>query len=163
MSDDRLRANDTLKALAKHKAGVPGFLGPHHFEAGRRIQALFERSRLQQRTTMYYGPRVGSSRSAVGMHDIGDMAAQARLELAKLWSHLPAECAGVLIDVCGFEKGLQQIEAERQWPRRSAKLVLRMGLEEAAFHFGLSPDAVGRSANRDRNWMDPCARPSEFG
>ncbi|HWJ87658.1 MAG TPA: DUF6456 domain-containing protein [Pelagibacterium sp.] len=163
MSDDSVLKNDTLRSLARHKAGLPGFLQPHHLEAGQRIQVLFERSQLQPRTTMYYGPRVGGNRGGAGAHDIGDMAADARRKLAEIWKLLPSDCAGVLIDVCGFDKGLQQVEVERRWPRRSAKLVLRIGLEAAARHFGLTSDAVGLPATGNSNWMEASARPSEFG
>ena len=61
---------------------------------------------------------------------------------------LPADCAGVVIDVCGWLKGLQEVERERGWPRRSAKLVLRIGLEQLAQHFGLGPYAVGKTRGR---------------
>lgn len=163
MSGDSGQKNDTLRLLSQHKGGAPGFLEPHHLEAGQRIQILFERSQLQPRTTMHYGPRVGSSRGGAGVHDIGDMAADARRKLADIWKLLPSDCAGVLIDVCGFDKGLQQVEAERRWPRRSAKLVLRIGLEAAARHFGVTSNAVGMPAVRSNNWMGARARPSEFG
>jgi hypothetical protein len=60
----------------------------------------------------------------------------------------------VLFDVCGFGKGLQVIELERRWPRRSAKLVLRIGLEQLAATFELSPTATGNERGHARNWLD---------
>ena len=75
---------------------------------------------------------------------------------------LPAECAGVVFDVCGWLKGLQEVERDRGWPRRSAKLVLRIGLDHLAEHYGLSPVAVGRSGSRPRGWMEDGARPDRF-
>src|SRR6185295_8348652 len=57
----------------------------------------------------------------------------------------------------------QEVERDRGWPRRSAKLVLRIGLEQLAQHYGLAPVARGRATAEVRQWMDDEARPSVFG
>jgi hypothetical protein len=90
------------------------------------------------------------------------MAADARRRLASLMRALPRDCADVVLDVCGLEKGLQAIEAERGWPRRSAKLVLRIGLDQLARHFGLDAEASGRDRAPLRGWMEADARPPMF-
>jgi hypothetical protein len=59
-------------------------------------------------------------------------------------------------------KGLQQVEHERGWPRRSAKLVLRIGLEQLAQHYGLSPVAIGEPNRKPRQWLGEGARPDRF-
>ena len=71
------------------------------------------------------------------------MAIDARKEIDKIISRLPSDCSSILIDILGLEKGLQLIERERGWPRRSAKLVLRIGLEQLAKIYGLSAIATG--------------------
>jgi hypothetical protein len=86
--------------------------------------------------------------------DLSDMAVDARRTLDAIHRALPAECAGVVIDVCGWLKGLQEVERDRGWPRRSAKLVLRIGLEQLAQHFGLGPYAVGKTHVPQRGWME---------
>ena len=89
------------------------------------------------------------------------MAADARRSVADLHKILPADCAGVVLDMCGLLKGLQ-VERERGWPRRSAKLVLRTGLEQLAKHYGLHPVAVGTPSREDRKWMASDGRPQRF-
>lgn len=112
---------------------------------------------------MAYSPVAGlSGRRGDTASDITDMAAGARKALADIHKCLPHDCASVVVDVCGYEKGLQTVETERGWPRRSAKLVLRIGLEQLAAQFGLMPLASGPDASRNRGWMDTTARPSAF-
>lgn len=152
-----------LAILARARGSDSAFLHPHHLAAARRIRRLFERTQLRQRTTMAYGPRIGTSRRAETADDITDMAADARKALDRLYGALPRDCMDVVIDICGFEKGLQEVESERGWPRRSAKLVLRIGLEAIARSYGLSDSAIGAETQRRRNWIGDGARPSEFG
>lgn len=142
---------DAMLRLAGN--GQDDFLAPHHLEAGQRLSRLFERASLRQRVTMSYDPaRVGQSRG-VAQADLSDSAADARTRLGRLAGVLPRDCWGVLVDVCLYGKGLQQVEAERNWPRRSAKLVLRIGLDQIAAQFGLQEVAQGRERLAARNWL----------
>jgi hypothetical protein len=112
---------------------------------------------------MAYSAAHSVSTSGNSAGDISDLAADARKSLADLHRVLPRDCAGVVLDVCGLLKGLQEVERERGWPRRSAKLVLRIGLDHLARHYGYAPSAVGRSSGRPRGWMEEGARPDQFG
>jgi hypothetical protein len=147
-------------AVATAKGGEP-FLESHHVEAAERIRRLVERAALQPRMTMNYtaAHSVGGSSAAP---EIGDMAADARRELARISAALPHDCFAIALDVCGFLKGLQQVEIERGWPRRSAKLVLRIALECLAEYYGLSHQAIGAQSRRPHRWMDETARPARF-
>ncbi len=140
--------------------GAAPFLAPHQVEAGERLRRLVERAHLSPRLTMSYDPAhtVGSGGSA---GDISDFAADARRMLADIYRVLPRDCADVVVDVCGLLKGLQQVEADRGWPRRSAKLVLRIGLEQLARYFGLEERVIGRPSTRLRTERQ-APRPSEF-
>lgn len=146
----------TVAALARPTRDGTSYLQPHHVESAARIRSLFDRSRLQPRVTMHYGPRIGGRGTAA---DISDFAADARKRLELILCAMPHECRGVILDACCFDKGLQDIEEERSWPRRSAKLVLRIGLEESARAFGFSSQTEGPEGAAMAAWMQPGARP----
>ena len=134
-------------------SGQAAFVSPRQVEAAARLMALFERASLRQRVTMSYDPgRVGQG-SGRAQGDLADSAANARQQLAGLARRLPPDCWGVLVDVCLYDKGLQQVEAERCWPRRAAKLVLRIGLDQAATLFGFTDVAVGNERSGLRGWL----------
>lgn len=155
-------AESPLARLALAIGETEAFLRPHQVEAGERLRRLVERAQLQPRLTMSYSAAHTASKGAGHAGEIGDMAADARKALTELHRQLPRDCAEVVLDVCGFGKGLQQIETERGWPRRSAKLVLRIGLDRLAEVYGIGEVAVGVEARRRRAWMEG-ARVAMFG
>lgn len=143
-----------LARLALARKNEPPFLLAHHMAAAERLERLIQRAQVMQRVTMSYDPTaIGARPNGNGVETASDNAAAARQKLNQLAASLPADCWGVLIDICGLGKGMQQVETERRWPRRSAKLVLRIGLEQLAGHFGLSPHATGAEQGRARHWL----------
>lgn len=137
------------------RLGRDAYLQPHHLAAAQRLEALVERGRMTTRVTMSYDPtRVGARRGGGNAtSDLSVSAAAARQQLNRLATAMPGDCWGVVFDVCGLGKGLQLIETERQWPRRSAKLVLRIALEQLAGLFGLAPVAAGLPVGRTSAWL----------
>lgn len=155
-------AESPLARLAAAGPDGEAFLRPHQVEAGERLRRLVERAQLHPRVTMSYSAAHTASSGPGQAVELGDLSADARRKLAELYRQLPRDCADVLLDVCGFGKGLQQVETDRNWPRRSAKLVLRIGLDRLAELYGLTETATGAEVSRRRAWMDG-ARVAMFG
>ena len=153
----RALADDAVIArLATAREGEDAFLEPHHLAAAQRLEAMVRRAQLAPRLTMSYDPAARGGRRGAGnaVETASDSAADARQKLNALAGKLPPDCWGVVFDICGLGKGLQVVETERRWPRRSAKLVLRIALEQVATLFGLSPHAQGRTASTTRVWLE---------
>lgn len=153
-SETRNLAESPLARLATTMGGeAAAFLERHQVEAGERVCRLAARARMMPRTTTSYSVAHVANGGPGRAAEVSDMASEARQRLSDLWQALPRDCAEVVFDVCALEKGLQQVELERGWPRRSAKLVLRIGLEQLALKWGLSAQATGLERGRSRGWM----------
>lgn len=142
-------------ARLKEKSGAP-LLPPEAVAAGERLHADFTRGQLQPRLTMAYEPRLSSKpKGAPGAAaEISDTALAARLRVARALEAIGPELCGVALDVCCFGKGLELVERERQWPARSAKLMLRTALMALARHY-----APPKAADRSRRWGADGYRP----
>ncbi|ATN33536.1 hypothetical protein ACO34A_06910 [Rhizobium sp. ACO-34A] len=146
----RNMAESPLSALSrlKEKSGE-AYLGEEALAAGDRFAADFERAGLQPRITASWEPRLASrvrgQPSAAG--DLTDSALGARDRLNAAIEAVGPELSGVVLDVCCFMKGLETVERERQWPARSAKLMLRTGLMALARHYA-PPSRQSRRAHR---------------
>jgi hypothetical protein len=144
------------------RSGEP-WLSPHAVAAAERLRRDFEVGQLQPRVTANWSASVSDGRRTgdhSGVTDLTDMALAARQRFDRAMQVVGPELCGVLADVCCFLKGLETVERERQWPARSAKLVLRLALERLASHYGLLPVATGRSGSGDmRHWGADDYRP----
>ena len=121
------------------------------FAAGERLRADMTRARMTPRVTASWEPAASAGNGARLRQEPGDMALAARQRVARALAAAGDEFAGVLVDVCGFLKGLEQVEQERGWPARSGKLILRMALARLAAHYGLSA-VQGPERARTRAW-----------
>ena len=127
-------------ARLKEKSGK-AFLPPEAIAAGERLHADFTRAHLQPRLTMAYEPLLSSKTKggAGGAAEISDSAMSARFRVGKAMEAIGPELCSVALDVCCFQKGLELVERERQWPARSAKLMLRTALMALSRHYAPAP------------------------
>ncbi len=83
----------------------------------------------------------------------------AKIVLQLALERLARHYGRLLLDVCCFLRGLEDVERNRGWPSRSAKIVLQLALERLARHYGLSDRAVGKLDPRLRSWWAEDAVP----
>lgn len=132
------------------KAGR-SWLSKEEFHAGERLRVDFEKSQVSPSLGIDWDafgmPRARSG--AGGQASASDFADAARKRLTQALAIVGPEMAGLLLDVCCFLKGLERVESERGWPRRSAKLLLKVALASLDRHYNPQPVQV---ANHLRAW-----------
>ena len=143
----------------KTKAGTT-YISMEEFQAGERLRKDFERGQLQPKISASLQGSVGSTgRSGFSdVNDIADFAIDARKRVGKAIDQLGPELSGVTIDICCFLKGLEHVERERQWPPRSAKLMLKTALSLLARHYGIS-GYENQSSRKTHSWGSVDFRP----
>lgn len=117
----------------KTKNGVP-FLTDEEFHAGERLRRDFTFGALMPSVTMHWQESSGCKQNGVAT-DINDETLAARQRVNKALSAVGTDLGSVLIDVCCFLKGMERLEKERQWPVRSAKVVLKTALIALDRHY----------------------------
>jgi hypothetical protein len=143
-----------LAWLARRK-GRDGraLIEPAEFLAGERLRADFTRAHLMPRITANWSAAAADRRRGATPSSFSDTVVAARQRVRRALDAAGPEFSGLLIDVCCFLKGLADVERERNWPPRSAKVVLQLGLARLARHYGLAREARGRSRPKVRTWL----------
>ncbi len=141
------------------KDGAPQ-ISAVEFAAGERFRADLTLAQMLPRTTVNWdaGLAAGTHAAMRGPAEASDSSLAARQRVRLACKRLGPELSGLAIDVCGFLKGLDQVERERRWPARSAKVVLRLALAALVEHYGLG-GKQDLPANKSA-WHAPDARPS---
>ncbi len=144
----------------KDASGRP-MIDAGQFAAGERLRADYERAQLMPRVTANWMAAVAGKRRSGenGIADLTESALAARRRVEAALKALEPEMANLAVDFCCFLKGLERIESERQWPARSAKVVLGLTLTALARHYGLSTRARGPNAAALRHWGAEGYRP----
>ena len=153
----RVMANEAESPLAwlARRKGRDGraLIEAHQFQAGERLRADFTRAHLTPRITANWQAPIARDRRA---GDFGapmtDIVVAARQSVTRALDSVGPEFSGLLLDVCCFLKGLTDIEAERSWPPRSAKVVLQLALDRLARHYGYAAQARGKNRAPLRAW-----------
>lgn len=114
------------------------FLGQAEVDAGERLPADYERACLVPRLGINWEQPISKGKAgAARPHglEMSEAVMAARQRVEKAITAVGPELAGILIDVCCFLKGLERVEAERGWPARSAKIVLKTALSALNRHY----------------------------
>ena len=151
--------NSPLAALRrlKDRSGAP-WLPDDAVTAGERLARDFHYGGLQPRVTQSYEARVGErTRPGPGAAaDLSDTVIAARHRVAAAVMAIGPDLSGVALDICCFEKGLETVKRERQWPPRSAKLMLKTALLQLHRHYN---PPVPSPARRSHAWGAKGFRP----
>jgi hypothetical protein len=140
------------------------WIGPAAFLAGERLKADLMFAGILPKVTMDWGRGVPRDRNSGGAGlNPTEAALAARQRVRDALDSVGPDFSGVLIDLCGFDKGLETLERERNWPVRSAKVVVRLALAALARHYGYSDAATGNTAAGIRTFAAPGARPAMRG
>ena len=153
----RVTVDDAESPLAwlAHRRRRDGrmLIDAHHLQAGDRLRAEFTRAQLMPRTTSNWDNPISTGRRGQRASVATDTMVAARQRVRQALLGVGPEFAGLLLDVCCFLKGLEDVERERAWPPRSAKVVLRLALERLARHYGYVAAASGFSHAAVRTWL----------
>lgn len=125
------------------------------FQAGERLRSdITLAGMLPSVTARWDGAIGGGGQKVRDPAAASDMVIAARQRVRAAITAVGAEFGDLLLDLCGFLKGVETIERERRWPQRSGKIVIRLALGQLARHYGLSNEATGRDCSRRvRTWF----------
>lgn len=146
----------------KDKDGRP-LITEAQLSAGERLASDFWHAQLTPRVTADWSAMAPSQRMrrttpGAGV-DMSDRAVAARQRVTRALEAVGPELAGILLDVCCLEVGLEAAGLAAGWPRRAAKVVLDLALTRLARHYGLlAPERP--LALRVRHWGDDTYRPT---
>jgi hypothetical protein len=147
-----------LAWLARRK-GRDGqaMIRPVQFQAGERLRADFTRAQMTPRVTSNWSSSLAQNRRTAGNLTFSDAVVAAGQCVQQALEAVGPEFNGLLLDVCCFLKRLEDCERERHWPQRSAKIVLQLGLDRLARHYGYGAEARGAKRAPVRTWLAPDA------
>jgi hypothetical protein len=149
-------AESPLVWLARRKGrNGRSYVQPAHLQAGERLRIDFTRAQMMPRTTSNWTAAVAQGPRGSMPASYSDVIIAARQRVRHALDAAGPEFAGLLVDVCCFLKRLEDVERERTWPPRSAKVVLQLGLDRLARHYGLGDEARGPARAPTRTWLAP--------
>lgn len=117
-------------------------IGHAAFAAGERLRAHFTLGNLAPRMSIRWDGQPSAGPGGGG-GELTETALAARQRVRRAMETVGPKLSGVLLDVCCFLKGMEEVEHDRRWPARSAKVILGLALARLARHYGLGDEAVG--------------------
>jgi hypothetical protein len=149
-------AESPLAWLARRKGrdGRP-LIEPVQLQAGERLRAEFTRAQLMPRTTSNWSAAVSDGARGASPGNFTETVIAARQRVRHALDAVGPEFSGLLVDVCCFLKSIADLESERGWPARSGKVVLQLGLDRLARHYGLGAEVRGKPRAKVQTWLAP--------
>ena len=152
-------------ATRKDRSGTPMILS-HQLAAGERLRSDFERAQCLKGDMggwdrLKFGTQHKNRHPSARMM-ITDAMIDAKKRLLAAVETVGPELSAVLFDVCCYQLGLADTEKKNNLPKRSGKVVLRMGLNQLARHYGLlwDDEIKRRSVQRISYWGVEDFRPT---
>jgi len=118
-----------------------GWITATQYEAGEKLRRDYTIGQLTPRQGVDYAAPVGSRSYR---SDMAETVLAARQRFNAAMKAAGPGLADILFDLCCYLKGLEESEKARSWPRGSAKVVLRLGLERLAVHYGFGAPKTAR-------------------
>lgn len=126
------------------------------FDAGERLRRDYTLAQLTPRMGVdFTAPIVLGRQGMKTQTTLSDTVIAAKQRFRAAMEAVGPGLSDILFDVCCHLSGLEEIERHKNWPRRSAKVVLDIALDRLALHYGLTMTARGRG--RLRAWQAEAA------
>lgn len=149
---------DPLALLGRHRP-VAHLVGPAEIEAGSRLRHDLRIAGIVPGVTMNWDRGLAGG-TGPGEGLMADQVVAARQRVNRALAAVGPDFSGILVDICGFGKGLEVLEREQALPARSGKVALAYALRNLARHYGLSNTATGLPPGPVQSWMQGEAPPA---
>lgn len=150
-----LRDNPLALLARQRDSFARGYIGPAAIQAGDRLARDMELGRIEPKMGINWQAIGAEHGSNGGRLSLPEIAMEARTRIRHALHAVGPDHAGILMDLCGFSKGLEQIERERGLPVRSGKVWVGLALRALARHYGLADEARGPERTRLRSVRFP--------
>ncbi len=134
-------AESPLSVLGrKRDRAGSAYLTGQLIEAGERLREDFELAQMGPRITQNWERflTAGGERGMTPGRGPAEGPQDARVRVAKAMEALGPGLSDVVFRICCFLEGLETAEKRLGWSARSGKVVLKIGLERLAMHYGIT-------------------------
>lgn len=137
---------DPLQMLRRQRQ-VAHLVGPAEIEAGLRLRSDLRLAGTIPAVTMDWTRPAVDGSGGEGLAE-ADRVVAARQRVDRALRAVGPDFSGILVEICGFGKGMETLEREQALPVRSGKIALAFALRVLARHYGLDNLATGLRAGR---------------